>query len=328
MLRTHAWMLLLAAVSLVACSRQRDEPGAVGPESPTSAEADDEPTSTSANASRNTGGSAQSAASPAAEEEEPPIPGALPAPPDVAAPPADAARTPSGLASKVLSPGTGTTHPGPRDTVRVHYSGWTTNGRMFDSSVARGEPAEFPLNRVIAGWTEGVQLMVQGEKRRFWIPGNLAYDGPRARPGAPRGMLVFDIELLSVAAAPAPPETPADVAAPPRSAQRTSSGLASKVLRPGTGTRRPTATNRVEVHYSGWTTDGNMFDSSVARGRPATFPLDAVIPGWTEGVQLMVEGERRRFWIPGNLAYDRPGARPDAPRGMLVFDIELVRILD
>ena len=256
------------------------------------------------------------------------MPGALPAPPDVAAPPADAERTASGLASKRLSPGTGTAHPGPRDRVRVHYSGWQTNGRMFDSSVVRGEPAEFPLDRVIAGWTEGVQLMVVGEKRRFWIPGNLAYDGPRARPGAPRGMLVFDIELLSIAAAPTPPETPADVAAAPRSAQRTSSGLASKVLRAGTGTRRPQATSRVEVHYSGWTTDGRMFDSSVTRGRPATFPLDAVIPGWTEGVQLMVEGERRRFWIPGNLAYDRPGARPDAPRGMLVFDIELLRILD
>lgn len=76
------------------------------------------------------------------------------------------------------------------------------------------------------------------------------------------------------------------------------------------------------MHYSGWTTDGKMFDSSVARGEPVSFPLDNVISGWTEGVQMMVEGEKRRFWIPEQLAY--PGG--DGPRGMLVFDIELIRI--
>ena len=63
------------------------------------------------------------------------------------------------------------------------------------------------------------------------------------------------------------------------------------------------ARSQVTVHYTGWTTDGKMFDSSVARGEPATFPLDGVIPGWTEGVQLMVEGEKTRFWIPETLAY-------------------------
>ena len=118
-------------------------------------------------------------------------------PPDVAAPPADAQKTPSGLASKVLTKGTGTAHPTASSSVTVHYSGWTTDGKMFDSSVARNEPATFPLNRVIPGWTEGVQLMVVGEKRRFWIPGALAYDNS-PRPGAPKGMLVFDVELLKI----------------------------------------------------------------------------------------------------------------------------------
>jgi peptidylprolyl isomerase len=119
----------------------------------------------------------------------------LAAPADVAAPPADAIKTPSGLASKVLRAGNGTEHPGPMDKVTVHYTGWTTDGKMFDSSVARGSPATFPLNAVIAGWTEGVQLMVVGEKRRFWIPQDLAYKG---RPGPPAGMLVFDVELLGI----------------------------------------------------------------------------------------------------------------------------------
>ena len=119
----------------------------------------------------------------------------IPAPADVASPPADAATTASGLASKVLKPGTGTKHPTARSKVRVHYSGWTTDGRMFDSSVARNEPISFGLHQVIPGWTEGVQLMVEGETRRLWIPERLAYAGAH---GAPKGMLVFDVELIKI----------------------------------------------------------------------------------------------------------------------------------
>jgi peptidylprolyl isomerase len=122
----------------------------------------------------------------------------IPAPPDVSAPPQDAQKTSSGLASKVLTKGTGTAHPRATDSVTVHYTGWTTDGKMFDSSVSRGKPSTFPLNRVIAGWTEGLQLMVPGEKRRFWIPEMLAYGGRRD----PRGMLVFDVELISIGSAP------------------------------------------------------------------------------------------------------------------------------
>ena len=117
------------------------------------------------------------------------------APADVAAPPADAATTSSGLATKVLKPGTGTTHPRAASRVRVHYTGWTTDGKMFDSSVARNEPISFGLNQVIPGWTEGVQLMVEGETRRLWIPERLAYGG---QAGAPKGMLVFDVELIKI----------------------------------------------------------------------------------------------------------------------------------
>ena len=116
------------------------------------------------------------------------------APPDVAAPPADAVRTPSGLASKVITRGTGKIHPTKTQRVTVQYTGWTTDGKMFDSSVPRREPATFPLDRVIAGWTEGLQLMVVGETRRLWIPEPLAYRGERE----PKGMLVFDVELLKI----------------------------------------------------------------------------------------------------------------------------------
>jgi len=242
---------------------------------------------------------------------------AIPAPADVATPPSDAITTDSGLISKVLEAGEGSRHPVAEDQVTVHYTGWTTDGKMFDSSVVRGAPVRFPLNRVIQGWTEGVQLMVPGEKRRLWIPEELAYQGREDRPA---GMLVFDVELISIYD---PPAAPADVAAPPEDAEVTRSGLATKVLQAGTGTKHPTRFSSVTVHYTGWTTDGKMFDSSVERGQPASFPLSQVIKGWTEGLQLMVEGEKRRLWIPEKLAYD--GA-PGSPAGMLVFDVELISI--
>ena len=253
----------------------------------------------------------------------PPEPAGIPAPADVAAAPADAKVTPSGLATKVLTPGKGKDHPAASDRVKVDYTGWTTDGKMFDSSVARGQPTTFGVGEVIPGWTEALKLMVAGEKRRLWIPAKLAYGDHPQMGGAPSGNLVFDVELHEILGA---PKTPEDVKAPPASAKKTASGLAYRVLTPGTGKEHPTATSRVTVHYSGWTTDGKMFDSSVARGEPATFPLNGVVKGWTEGVQLMVVGEKARFWLPPALGYGDKPQRPGAPSGMLVFDIELLNI--
>ena len=241
----------------------------------------------------------------------------LPAPADVAAPPADATKTASGLAYKVLSPGTGTEKPYSVDEVTVHYTGWTTDGKMFDSSVKRGRPATFPLGGVIAGWTEGLQLMTVGEKARFWIPEEIAY---RGTPGKPAGLLVFDVELISIKSKPRAPE---DLNSPPATAVTTASGLKYQVLSEGTGVQHPGPADQVTVHYSGWTTDGQLFDSSVDRGAPAVFPLNGVIEGWTEGLQLMVAGEKARLWVPEALAYK---GEPGAPAGLLVFDVELISI--
>jgi len=297
---------------LVACDKTPSEPASARP-----AESSAAPALASA---------APPAATPAALAPAPPEPAkTIPAPADVAAPPADARKTASGLALKVLTPGKGKEHPGPEDKVTVHYTGWTTDGKMFDSSVTRGEPTSFRVSGVIKGWTEGLQLMTTGEKARLWIPGKLAYGDAPAQPGMPAGMLVFDVELIDFTAAPKPPSTPTDVKAPPAGAKKTESGLAYRVLQKGTGSRHPAATDTVKVHYSGWTTDGKMFDSSVTRGEPATFGLNHVIKGWTEGVQLMVEGEKTRFWIPAELAYGS-SPRPGAPSGPLTFDIELLQI--
>ncbi len=221
----------------------------------------------------------------------------------------------------MLKKGSGSAHPSKTSEVEVHYTGWQTDGKMFDSSHKRSTTIKFPLNKVIAGWTEGVGLMVEGEKTRFWIPEDLAYKG---RPGAPSGMLVFDVELVSIV--PSVSErfpAPENVASPPTDAKRTASGLAYQVIKAGTGAEHPTESSRVQVHYTGWQTDGTTFDSSHKRGRPAAFPLNGVIAGWTEGVQLMVTGETTRFWIPEEMAYK---GRPGRPSGMLVFDIELLEI--
>jgi FKBP-type peptidyl-prolyl cis-trans isomerase len=117
------------------------------------------------------------------------------APPDVGAPPPDSLKTTSGLSIKVLQKGTGTRNPRPTDRVTVHYTGWTTDGEMFDSSVKKGQPATFGVTDVIAGWTEALQRMVEGDKVRIWVPEQLAYQG---RPGKPAGMLVFDVELIRI----------------------------------------------------------------------------------------------------------------------------------
>ena len=139
--------------------------------------------------------------------------------------------------------------------------------------------------------------------------------------------------LLTTFACGSPPDpfaAPPDVAAPPPDAQKTASGIASKMLRVGVGSIKPTANSMVTVNYTLWTTDGKFWESSLKAApgqpaQPATFRLTGVIPGWTEGLQLMVAGEKRRFWIPGDLAYGETGP-PNEPRGMLVFDIELLNI--
>ena len=123
----------------------------------------------------------------------------MPAQPQFSMPTDDACtKTPSGLAYEVLEQGEGRM-PSAKDTVTVHYAGWLTDGTPFDSSYERGETIAFPLNRVIAGWTEGLQLMREGATFRFIIPPDLAYGSAGAPPqiGA-NATLVFQVELVKV----------------------------------------------------------------------------------------------------------------------------------
>lgn len=105
------------------------------------------------------------------------------------------------------------------------------------------------------------------------------------------------------------------------------SGLQYTIITEGTG-KKPTATDRVKCHYEGTLTNGAVFDSSYRRGEPAVFPLNGVIAGWTEGVQLMKEGSKYRFFIPYHLAYGENGAgQAIPPYAALVFDVELIEVL-
>jgi FKBP-type peptidyl-prolyl cis-trans isomerase len=239
-----------------------------------------------------------------------------PVPPaDLKTPPADAQKSADGLVSTVLEAGTSGEHPADGDFVHVRYAVW----KASDGSVIDYTRTEIPtfveVSKLLPGMRETFMLMTSGERRRAWIPSTLG--GGKIADGE---TFVVDGQLVDVVHRPA---VPTDVAAPPADAVTTPSGLAYKILRPGTGTAHPNARDKVLVHYSGWTTDGQMFDSSIIRGEPMELSLDHVIPGWTEGLQLMTEGEQVRFWIPQKLAYKGAAG---VPAGMLVFDVELVKI--
>lgn len=233
-----------------------------------------------------------------------------PVPADLTAP-AQAALTATGLASVELRSGSGA-RPGPEDLVTVEYTLWAPDGKVVDSTARHDGPFRRPLPRLMKGMAEGLQLMRSGEKRRFWIPPAL---------GRPSGTLVMEMELLETA--PSPFKAPADVAGPGEGARVLSSGLAMRVLKEGKGPH-PTYKSRVQVHYTGWTTDGRMFDSSWKTGQPATFALDQVIRGWTEAIPLLSPGGKARLWVPEKLAYR---GEEGMPAGMLVFDVELLEIL-
>ena len=131
----------------------------------------------------------------------------IPVPSDVAAPPTDAVKAKSGITTKVLKPGDGKVRPSKDEVVTIDYSAWTADGKMFDSSVARGRPSTLAVKQMIRGLGDGVQLMVVGETLRMWIPESLAYKGQQ---GKPKGPLVFDVTLVDL-----PTRAPADVETPP-----------------------------------------------------------------------------------------------------------------
>jgi len=215
------------------------------------------------------------------------------------------------------------------DNVEVHYTGYFEDGKIFDSSVRRGEPIQFTLGKgqVIKGWDEGIAMLSVGEKARLIIPYQLAY-GENGRPPAipAKANLIFDVELINVHK----PVTPVAFDTKGKDTLKTASGLKYIVVQKA-DKKAPQAQNgkTVKVHYTGYFEDGRIFDSSVQRGTPFEFKLGSgmVIKGWDEGIALMHVGEKARFIIPYQLAYGEngyPGVIP--PKATLIFDVELLEI--
>jgi peptidylprolyl isomerase len=258
------------------------------------------------------------------------------APDDYNKPPADAEVLPSGLIYKtLLRPQCALSKfssaeklakcPKARswDKVIIDYTGWKqSDGKMFDSS--RNEKKAVRVNSVMPAWTELLPLMSPGESRRVWVPANLAY-GESPDEKKPSGNLVFDIEMYSIDRQEKPPD---NLEAPPADAKFTDSGLAYKVLQAGSGSQ-PTLDSNVTVSYAGYESNGEPF-MLTSRGAPSSFRVREIpLQGLREGVQSMVPGEKRQFWIPPALAFAKNKEAMAAaeagglPTGALVFELEL-----
>jgi FKBP-type peptidyl-prolyl cis-trans isomerase FklB len=228
--------------------------------------------------------------------------------------------------------------PSKTDKVKTHYHGTLINGDVFDSSVERGEPIDFPLSGVIKGWQEGIPLMSVGAKYRFFIPQELAYGLQSPSPKIPAGStLIFEVELLDIPVAPVVGQTDVQKNIATGNAFLAEngkkdgvvtlpSGLQYLVIIEGSGPKA-TIRDRVKVHYHGTLINGTVFDSSVSRGKPATFGVSQVIKGWQEGIPLMSAGAKYRLFIPAHLAYGNQAAGAKIKGGStLIFDVELFEI--
>jgi len=188
------------------------------------------------------------------------------------------------------------------------------------------------MNAAMRGIAEALRAMVAGEKRRVWIPASLTFAKKHHRGSRrmeldeetpPNVDLTFDVELLEVIKA---PPVPADLETPPGNAIKTSTGLAFQVLKMGIGTKHPSMTSQVTLHYSGWTSDGRLFESTVMGGHPAIFLVGTTFSGWRELLPQMVAGEKIRVWIPAALAYGEKPVNSMNPAGNLVYDLELLTL--
>jgi FKBP-type peptidyl-prolyl cis-trans isomerase len=247
---------------------------------------------------------------------------------------------PSGLQYEIIKKGTGK-KPTVADQVQTHYHGTLIDGTIFDSSVDRGQPATFGVGQVIQGWQEGIPLMSEGAKYKFYIPQELAYGMQSPSPKIPAGStLIFEVELLDIIPAPKTSTTPKEVATSPTNEEGIKfleenakkkgvitlpSGLQYMVIVKGNGPK-PTLTDKVQTHYHGTLIDGTVFDSSVDRGQPATFGVNQVIKGWQEGIPLMSEGAKYRLFIPQHLAYGMRATGKIPAGSALIFDVELIKI--
>jgi FKBP-type peptidyl-prolyl cis-trans isomerase len=228
--------------------------------------------------------------------------------------------TTSGLTYYELKVGEGDT---PRNgaKIKVNYSGWLTDGTLFDSTVKRGQPLVLGLNQFVPGFTEGLSTMKVGGKRRLEIPSNLAY-GSKGRPGIPADAdLVFDVELVGIEFQP-PEATPVAGKEPVKK----ESGLVYYDITPGTG-ESPGEIGRAKMVAAMWLPDNSFVWSSKEREAPFVMSLKALPAGWAEGVADMKAGGKRRLEIPAALAFGERGTRGVPANSNIVVEVELVEVI-
>lgn len=248
-------------------------------------------------------------------------------------------KTGSGLEYIVLGKGPSDGEaPGLRSQVTIHYEGrLNADGTKFDSSFDRGQTASFPVAGVVPGFSEALQLMRPGDTWLVYIPAALGY-GARGSRGAvpPDADLVFEIEMKSFTT---PPDitpdawakaTPWNSAAP--GVQKAGGGLEYMILASGPSDGALVRTDQeVEIFYEGrLAAGGEAFDSSFARGQTEIFPVAAVVPGFSQALQLMRPGDRWLVRIPSDLGYGARGTPggPIPPNADLVFEILVVGAID
>lgn len=211
------------------------------------------------------------------------------------------------------------------DKVSVHYDGRLLDGSQFDSSYKRGKPFSFPLGagRVIKGWDEGIAKLNVGDSATLIIPSELGY-GSMDRPTIPaNSTLVFHVQLMDVTKIVKP--VPFDVAGK----DTIFSGTGLNYIRMNKTDGAPvTAGANVSVHYTGYLLDGTVFDSSISRGEPISFPIGQgrVIKGWDEGIAYLKVGEKARLIIPAELGYGSRATGPIPANATLIFDVELMDV--
>ena len=213
--------------------------------------------------------------------------------------------------------------------VEVHYTGYLTDGTVFDSSVPRKRPFTFELGagRVIKGWDEGVTGMKVGGKRKLVIPSKLGYAERRAGKIPPNSTLVFTIELLAVTPPLPPPQPLTAFEGKPLSTKKLEKSLIVADYKLGDGPEAK-ATDTVSVHYHGTLKDGTEFDSSLSRPKPLVFALGSgrVIKGWDIGIAGMKVGGLRKLTIPAELAYGERARGKIPANADLTFTVELMAV--
>jgi len=233
---------------------------------------------------------------------------------------------PSGTSLAILEKGDG---PELKEgkLVTLHYTGFLDDatGTVFDSSYQPDEPVSFILGRkmVIPGWEEALPGLRVGDRVKVLVPYEMAYGRAGRGPIPPETDLVFDIELLDAEDVPAPDPFPTEG----KDTLKTESGLQYILVREGEGDMPPPG-SVITVHYSGYLSDGSLFDSSVQRSEPLRFVLgsDQVLRGWDEAFSLLRENAKARLILPPHLAYGERGSGPIPPGETLIFDVEVIDI--